>query len=401
MPQVDYSAKLLDMEDIQLHDVVNEASHIELRFRMRLKDHECPHCRTLTSIVHDYRLQSVKDIPFQGKPVYWLYEKRRYRCPLCGKRFYEKNYLLPKFHRITNRMAMLCLNELQSKCSRKDIAQRLNISQSTVARWMQLVDYGKPSKLPKVISIDEFRGNTDAGKFQCILTAPKEKAIIDILPDRTAANILDYLKSFSNCDQVRYVVMDMNREYLKVARTLFKNAKVVIDRFHVVRYCTWALENVRKRIQKTLLSEQRKYFKRSRRLLLAHMNDLSDENKQAVEQMLLYSRDLREAYLLKEAFYRFMNSADSFEAKQRLREFRMYAFTADLPEFKACLTMLKNWETYILNAFDVSYSNGFTEGINNTIKVLKRVAYGYHSFKNFRRRILITFNANRVPITCW
>ena len=94
-----------------------------------------------------------------------------------------------------------------------------------------------------------------------------------------------------------------------------------------------------------------------------------------------------------------MNSIDSFEAKQRLREFRMYAFTADLPEFKACLTMLKNWEIYILNAFDVPYSNGFTEGVNNTIKVLKRVAYGYRSFENFRRRILITFNANRVPIT--
>lgn len=319
--------------------------------------------------------------------------------PLCGKRFYEKNYLLPKFHRITNRMAMLCLNELQYKCSRKDIARRLSISQSTVARWLQLVNYGRPSKLPKVLSIDEFRGNTDAGKFQCILTSLKDKTIVDILPDRTAARILDYLKAFPNRDQVKYVVMDMNKEYLKIAQVLFKNATVVIDRFHVVRYCTWALENVRKRIQKNLLPDQRKYFKRSRRLLLAHMASLNDENKQAVEHMLLFSRDLREAYRLKEAFYRLMDSDDSVEAKQRLREFRMFAFTADISEFKVCLTMLKNWEPYILNAFDCSYSNGFTEGVNNTIKVLKRIAYGYRSFDNFRRRILITLNASRVPVT--
>lgn len=399
MPQVDYSAKLLDMEDIQLQDVVNEPSYIELRFRMRPRDHECPDCRTLTRIVHDYRLQSVKDIPFQGKPVRWVYEKRRYRCPLCGKRFYEKNYLLPKFHRITNRMTMLCLGELQYKCSRKDIAHRLGISQSTVARWLQLANYGRPSKLPKVLSIDEFRGNTDAGKFQCILTSPKDKTIVDILPDRTSAHILDYLKSFTNRNQVKYVVMDMNKEYLRIAQTLFKNATIVIDRFHVVRYCTWALENVRKRIQKSLLPEQRKYFKRSRRLLLAHMNNLSDENKQAIEHMLLFSRDLREAYLLKEAFYRFMASEDSVQAKQHLREFRMYAFTANIPEFKPCLTMLENWEPYILNAFDCRYSNGFTEGVNNSIKVMKRVAYGYRSFENFRRRILLTLNANRIPIT--
>ena len=399
MPQVDYSAKLLDMEGIEIKDVTQYASFIELKFRMRRMDHECPQCRTITNIVHDYRLQLVKDIPFQGKPVRWLYEKRRYRCPLCDKRFYERNYLLPKFHRITNRMAMLCLNELQYKCSRKDIARRLSISQSTVARWMQLVDYGKPSKLPKVLSIDEFRGNTDAGKFQCILTSPKEKAIIDILPSRATAHVLEYLKGFPNRKQVKYVVMDMNREYLKIAQALFKHATVVIDRFHVVRYATWALENVRIRVQKGLLPAQRKYFKRSRTLLLAHMDKLSDESKQAVENMLLFSRDLREAYLLKEAFYRFMRSGDSTEAKQRLREFRMFAFTADIPEFKACLTMLENWEPYILNAFDCSYSNGFTEGVNNSIKVIKRVAYGYRSFNNFRRRILLTLNVNRVPIT--
>lgn len=254
MPQVDYSAKLLDMEGIEIQGISN-AAYFEVRFRMKRIAHECPQCRTLTNIVHDYRLQSVKDIPFQAKPVRWVYEKRRYRCPLCGKRFYEKNYLLPRFHRITNRMAMLCLSELQYKCSRKDIAKRLGISQSTVARWLQLADYGKPPKLPKVLSIDEFRGNTDAGKFQCILTSPKDKTIVDILPDRTAAHILDYLKAFPNRDKVKYVVMDMNKEYLKIAQALFKNATVVIDRFHVVRYCTWALENVRKRVQKNLLPE--------------------------------------------------------------------------------------------------------------------------------------------------
>lgn len=399
MPQMDYSAKLLDMEGIVIQDINHQSDYIELRFRMQKTEHKCPQCQTITSLVHDYRLQTVKDIPFQGKPVRWLYEKRRYRCPLCGKRFYERNYLLPKFHRITNRLAMLCLNELQYKCSRKDIARRLGISQSTVARWMRLVDCGKPSKLPKVLSIDEFRGNTDAGKFQCILTSPREKSVVDILPNRSSAYILDYLKTFSNRDQVKYVIMDMNKEYLAIAQALFKNAAIIIDRFHVARYCTWALENVRKRVQKSLLPEQRKYFKRSRRLLLAHMEHLNDENKQAVERMLLFSRCLREAYLLKEAFYRFMASAHSIEAKQRLREFRMYAFTADIPEFKPCLTMLQNWEPYILNAFDYRYSNGFTEGVNNTIKVMKRIAYGYRNFNNFRSRILLTLNANKVAIT--
>lgn len=123
------------------------------------------------------------------------------------------------------------------------------------------------------------------------------------------------------------------------------------------------------------------------------MEDLNDENKAAVERMLLMSRELREAYLLKETFYAFMRSADSMQAKARLREFRLHAFVAALPEFESFLKMLQNWEPYILNAFDCHYSNGFTEGVNNKIKVLKRIAFGYRSFRNFRIRILCTTNA--------
>ena len=148
-------------------------------------------------------------------------------------------------------------------------------------------------------------------------------------------------------------------------------------------------------MQKKLLPQHRRYFKRSRKLLLCHMDRLSPNNKDAVNHMLSFDRDLREAYLLKEKFYEFMASKDSIQAKERLRAFRAFAFVADIPEFKACLTMLQNWEKYILNAFDCPYSNGFTEGCNNTIKVIKRVAYGYRSFSNFRCRILLTFNAKK------
>jgi Transposase and inactivated derivatives len=125
------------------------------------------------------------------------------------------------------------------------------------------------------------------------------------------------------------------------------------------------------------------------------MNKLAPEGKAAVERMLLLDRDLREAYLLKEVFYRFMESKDSIEAKQRLREFRLYAFRAEIPEFDACLTMLKNWEKYILNAFDCSYSNGYTEGCNNAIKAIKRTAFGYRNFHSFRRRILLIMNKGK------
>ena len=393
MLQTDFIAKVLDMEHMILKEVETFSNQIALHVEMERRVCECPACRALTDRIHDYRRQRIKDSPIQGKHVVWLYRKRRYRCPCCGKRFYESNYLIPKWHRITNRLAMLTMQQLPKKRSRKEIAEDAGISQATVGRWMQLLEYGRPSKLPSVLSIDEFKGNTEYGKFQCILTDPVKRRVLDILPTCYERDIYQYLSAFSDRGRVHYFVSDMRKEYITMANRLFPNATIVIDRFHVVRYCTWALENVRKRIQKKLLPEQRRYFKRSRKLLLCHMSKLSAENKAAVERMLLFDRDLREAYLLKEKFYEFMASKDSKEAKERLRAFRSFAFVAEIPEFEACLTMLKNWEPYILNAFDCPYSNGFTEGCNNEIKAIKRIAFGYRNFHNFRRRILLTLNA--------
>ena len=389
----DFTAKLLDMEHMILKEVESFSNQIVLHVEMERRFSECPVCRAFTETVHDYRIQRVKDSPIQGKHVVWMYRKRRYRCHCCGARFYESNYLIPKWHRITNRLAMLTMQQLAAKRSRKEIAEDVGVSPSTVGRWLQMIDYGRPAKLPRVLSIDEFKGNTEYGKFHCILTDPVQRRVLDILPTCYERDIYQYLSSFPDRNRVQYFVSDMRREYIAMAKNLFPNATIVIDRFHVARYGSWALENVRKRVQKKLLPEQRRYFKRSRTLLLMRMSKLSAENKAAVERMLLVDRDLREAYLLKEVFFRFMASKDRTEAKARLREFRLHAFVADIPEFQCCLTMLQNWEPYILNAFDCPYSNGFTEGCNNTIKALKRIAYGYRSFRNFRARILATFNA--------
>ena len=107
---------------------------------------------------------------------------------------------------------------------------------------------------------------------------------------------------------------------------------------------------------------KRKYFKRSRRILLSHYSLLSSENKQALEVMLQQSYDLAQAYYLKELFYEFMSSENSSVAKIRLKKFILSAQVSQLSEFNATLTMLGNWSKYILNAFDFPYSNGFTEG---------------------------------------
>ena len=110
-----------------------------------------------------------------------------------------------------------------------------------------------------------------------------------------------------------------------------------------------------------------------------------------MDVMLRFSDRLLKAYALKEAFYDFMDAPDRATASKRLEYWLDACDRLKIPEFKACRKMLVNWKPYILNAFDFHLSNGFTEGCNNAIKALKRVAFGFRSFHSLRARILLSF----------
>ena len=109
-----------------------------------------------------------------------------------------------------------------------------------------------------------------------------------------------------------------------------------------------------------------------------------------MDVMLRFSEKLLQAYALKEAFYHFMDAPDRPTALRRLDFWLDACDRLELPEFKSCRKTLVNWKPYILNAFDFRLSNGFTEGCNNAIKTLKRVAFGFRNFHSFRARILLS-----------
>ena len=95
----------------------------------------------------------------------------------------------------------------------------------------------------------------------------------------------------------------MWQSYIDVAQIYFPNAKIVIDKYHFTRQTGWAIESVRKRLQKTMPKNLRKYFKHSRKLILSRYSRLNDEKKRECDLMLLYNDDLRKAHFLKEKFY--------------------------------------------------------------------------------------------------
>lgn len=380
--------KLLGLEDVILKNVVPAENYVKIFIETAPNPQVCPCCGRETRRIHDYRLQKIKDLPMQLNHVYLILRKRRYACS-CGKRFYEKYSFLPTYQRKTLRLSYKIINLLRNTRSLKSVAEEANVSVSTVTRLLDTVSYSTPS-IPECIGIDEFKGNADTGKYQCILTDPKKHRLLDILPDRNQAHLSAYFKETSRAERnrVKFFVCDMWQPYVDLAKAYFPNATVIIDKYHFIRYVTWAIENVRKRLQKKMSVSLRKYYKRSRKLILTRYEKLKDENKKACDLMLLYNDDLRVAHHLKEWFYNICQSEKYSYQRSEFWEWVKTAEKSGIPEFESCAKTYRHWSEGILNALKYGYTNGPTEGFNNKIKVLKRISYGVRNFKRFRTRIL-------------
>ena len=385
----DNTTKLLGLEDAIVKNVSEDAGSCHIELELPRRKHKCPCCGALTDRIHDYRMQTIKDLPISGKDTYLHLRKRRYVCESCGKRFYEDNSFLPRYYRVTRRTVAAIIERFRSAVSATDVARENNISVSTALRYFDLVDY-RCHHLPEVLSIDEFKGNAGGEKFQTILADADKQCVVDILPNRKSADLIRYFLKYSRKERlkVKYVVMDMSSLFRGVVRTCFPHAVIVADRYHVVRQAVWAMENVRKNVQKKLSPEWRKFFKRSRYLLNKNPKKMTDEERDSLRVLLGISSELEYAYELKNQFIELMHAPNSIIGRKLIAEWVYLAETADLPEFNACTKAVHNWSDEILASFDCHYTNGFTEGCNNKTKVLKRVCFGVQNFDRFRNRIL-------------
>lgn len=356
---------------------------------MPVKEHRCPHCGNSTTYIKDYRLQTVRDLVVLGKPLIVTIRKRRYICKNCNTTFTEENPYIKRYCHFPNRLYIESLTESFRLQSFTSVAKRLGVSVTSIIRWFDKLNCPHP-KLPECIAIDEFRGNAGGEKFQCNIADPVKHKVIDILPSRNTENLCKHFLEYPYKEraEVKKIIMDLSTLFRSVAKTMFPEAKIVADKFHVIRVVINSLENVRKRIQKEFHATKRKWFKRSRYLLLKPEYKLTDEDKAELARMLNSSYDLEKAYVLKERFYEVFRKQTRTETKKELGNWLLLAADLSLPEFRHCITTFSNWKTEIANIIDERVSNGFIEGSNNKIKVLKRISFGVRNFDRFRNRIL-------------
>lgn len=389
--QNNFITNLLDLKGVNIIKFRNRKNRIRIHIQLPIREHCCPCCHYKTSRVHDYRFQLIKDIPIYYKDTFIYYRKRRYVCTNCGKRFYEKNSFLPKRARKTNRLTAFIIDKLRQKQSIKDVAKIANVSSSTVFKLLPYLSVNA-SYLPEVLCIDEFRGNAGNFKYQVSLIDAQIGKPIDIIKCRYKHHLFSYFNKFSLDERkkVKYVVMDLWQPYKDLASIYFPNAKIIADRFHYIRYIVQAVDTIRKQVQTNLIPEERRYFKHSRKLLLSRYINLNKEQREELDYILInYSEELRRVYNEKEELLDIIHSNNKYESIDKLNKWIKNNLDSKYKVLRDCANTYSNWIKEIRNSLLIPYSNGVMEGYNNKIKVLKRIAFGFRNFDNFRARILL------------
>lgn len=381
---------LLACKDVVV-DKIKESDSLVVIEAQTKKLKSCPYCKSKNIWVHDHRIQKIKDTQMHGKKCIINLRKTRYNCKCCGKRINSKTDLVAKKMTMTKRLIASIAREFRELYSIKSISRRYSVSTSTVTRVLSYLSVERKS-LPKVLLIDEFKGDSGSYKYQCSLLDGITHEIIDIVKSRQENILFEYFKNIpkKERDKVKIFVSDMSKTFKNVKNAYFKNALHIADKYHFVRQVSWGLENVRKRIQKDIPAKLRTYLKRSKSILTKPMSKLNDDQKREAALMLEISEELRLAYGLKESFYQeVLVQKNKEQALCKINAWLEICKKSKLKEFRGCITAFTNWSDEITNSFDYRYSNGALEGKHTKIKTLKRNSFGMRNFERFRKRIML------------
>ena len=333
-----------------------------------------------------------------------LLDKQRFYCKHCHSTFSAKTSLVDFHKQISNNTKLSVIMDLMNKGSEKDISRRNNISTNSTNRILDEISKDKLIKnnglLPEIIGIDEFSATKDTiSKMAFIIVDQTNKNIFDINNSRKSIDIEKYFKHYSKKerDKVKFITLDLYKPYYKLMHSLFRNAILIPDRFHIVIQARNALDKTRIKLcikSNPNYKKLKKYWK----LFLKDKRELDKENKKyqncfkkemsqydIVTYLINTNDELYETYQIYQSILYSINTKnkDIFLSIINGKNLKVSKY------MKKAIKTFKNMEQYILNAFDYEYSNGIVEGTNNVIKQIKHTACGYRKFKHLKARIML------------
>ena len=394
-------------------------------------DETCPFCGSSSYSKNGHTKTIINHTPYKTSLVKVTLYLQNYKCNDCGKTFRETNTFSNPKETISIESLKTILTDLLNPCATFSAVARDNHVKKceVIELFDRYIDFPVIHNLPEIISFDEKHINKKltCNAYAFVMLDFKTKKVIDLVVSRHKAKLRDYFKNYPKFvrDNVKFVTIDMWPTYRDITLEFFKNAKIVIDSFHVMKEINNALDKVRLSVMQkyndktdTLEANHPYYFvlKKYRTWLTTEKDNLTDKSFYIKKLNGWYNRDslikymtnidskLEKGYELVSDYREFNKTCSYKDCEKEFDELVERFYEIGISSFTDVANMLTTWKEYILNSFipvldcvDENgeirrLSNGPIEGTNLILEKINLNGNGYQNFWRFRNRVIFSVN---------
>ena len=386
--------KVLDFQEIEGEEII-------ITIEKGVSYSTCPSCGKNTHSIHQNHWRMIHDLPWSKKPVLLKINRRQFKCHKCKKVFSEELDFVDKSKGYTKRLATDIVQQVLNSNIRS-VAERNGLSDEEVESMLkkqvaQILNINLSQV--KKLGIDEIALVKGQGNYLAVLVDLDTHKPIEIVQSRRIEDIREVLVSWGSevLNQIEEVSIDLWLPYKKLVEELMPNANVTADRFHVMKQVNDELDTMRKTEKKAAASLDNKSEKerilealnKSKYSLIKNEDSLNEKQREKLKSVQEVSPNLAKMHALKEQFRDIFETTKSWgDSIIKLLDWMYDA----LSYFPKSLSTIVRWFGEIVGYFDGRTTSGAVEGINNKLKLIKRLGYGFRNFSNFRLRSLLNWH---------
>ena len=353
----------------------------------------CPHCQGTILRNKGSYLRCVRHENIGTRRCFLELEGRKYRCLGCGRYFHQRFPGILAWQRSSQAFQTMIFRDHLDGINRSRLGRRESIGAATVERCFRRVlrrqfSALRPSRCPRILGIDEHFFTRRKG-YATTLCDLKNRTIYDVVLGRSEASLETYFQRLEGKEDVRVVCIDLSVTYRALIKKYFPNARIVADRFHVIRLVNhhflacWREMDPSASKNRGLLSLMRRH---RHNLKPDQRSRLADYLAQNPLLEVIYRAKQRLCYLLLKKHKTRRQCAPLITRLLRTID---HLKNAGSPALVQLGLTLQSWSAEIACMWRFTRNNGITEGFHNKMETISRVAYGFRNFENYRLRVKV------------
>jgi transposase len=355
----------------------------------------CPYCYGKKLRYKDKFIRYIEHESIGTRRVLLEVTIKKYRCYCCNKYFRQRFEGILPWQRITERLKKYIYQQHSQGITRKDLSNNYKKSDSTISNCYNYVYNLEDKKrstmqLPRVLGIDEHYFSKKQRIYATTLCDLEKNRIFDVVEGKSHRELKDYFDNLEGKDRVKVVCMDLSNPYRSLINHYFPNAKIVSDRFHVIKLLIYHLIETAKAICPDL-----KKNKSIIKALRTHKSNLQDSQKQLLDSFLKDNPAVDAVYNHKEEWIKLLLNKKKTKVAARPLAHNFFKLLNQLKQIpvesaRTLAKTLDSWKEEIARMWRFTKNNGITEGFHRKMKLIQRQAYGFRNFDNYRKRVRVS-----------